>query len=98
MYMSFVLVVLAGFIPTLYILQEPLTSPIMLTMIALGALFIFIGVVVFEWITLRNRLSLYLTYFLVQLAIATTISMLSCLLKPTSGGCSPRQLQSRSFY
>ena len=72
MYLALVLVVLAGYVPTLFILQEPFTSPIMLTMIALGALFIFIGTFIFDWITRRNRLSLYLAYFLIQLAITMT--------------------------
>jgi len=81
MYMVLVLVVIAGYIPTLFMIQEPLTSPTVLTMLALGALFIFIGVFVFDWITRQERLSLYLMYFLVQLAIATTIVYLT----PASG-------------
>ena len=71
MYLVLVLAVLAGYVPTLFMLQEPLTSPAVLTMLALGALFIFIGLVVFEWVDRQGRLSLFLTYFLVQLAIAT---------------------------
>ncbi len=71
MYLVLVLVVLAGYVPTLFMIKEPLTSPIILTMLALGALFIFIGVFVFEWIARQDRLSLFLAYFLIQLAIAT---------------------------
>jgi signal transduction histidine kinase len=71
MYLALVLAVLAGYVPTLFMLTEPLTSPPVLAMIALGAIFIFIGITVFEWIARQDRLSLFIGYYLVQLAIAT---------------------------
>ena len=77
MYLALVLVVLAGYVPTLFALQEPLTSPAVLTMIALGLLFIFIGVFVFDWIGRQDRLSLFIAYFLLQLSIATTAAYIS---------------------